>query len=198
MPVLDMSRLNTSIGICGVVSTLAAVYSKRPGAQHSIDVQTSGGSDALTYVYDIICGFLSYLDESDDKEVIQETEAITKSFGGVYASWTVKGYLTRGRLEEDVKGGRYAMALTPKGILALLEFLGMRGVLSDKEVSGDAIIGLTRSGAPANRWGNLAHWAYRSSDGTWLNHGKTYQSLSDLNLAAGRDYSAITWISLHG
>ncbi len=198
MPVLDISRLNTSIGICGVVSTLAAVYSMRPGVQHSVNIQTSESSDALTYVYDIICGFLSYLEENGDKEVIQETEAITKSFGGVYSSWTVTGYLTRGRREEDLKGGRYAMALTPNGILALLEFLGLRGVRSDKDVPGDAIIGLTRSGAPTNNWGNLAHWTFRSSAGTWLNHGANYTSLSALNQAASRDYSAITWISVHG
>jgi hypothetical protein len=90
------------------------------------------------------------------------------------------------------------MALTPKGILSLLEFLGLWGVLSDKEVVGDAIVGLTRTGAPKNTWRDLAHWTYRSSNGTWLNQGDTFQSLLALNKAAGKDYSAITWISVHG
>lgn len=198
MSVASISSLNAKIGICGVVSTIAAVYEKRPGAQQLINDRTSSRDGSLAYVYEIICGYLSYLQEYGEDEVIQETEAITKSFGGVYANWTVKGYLSRGMREEEKRGGGFAMALTPNGILALLEFLGMRGVNLGKDVPGDAIVGLTRKEAPINRWGNLAHWAYRYSNGTWLNHGTTYDSLEALSKAAGRDYQEIIWISVHG
>ena len=197
MPVFEMSALNKKIGICGVLSTIAAIYVTRPGVRSGVDCHTGDSANSLNYVYDIICGFLSYLDENNENEVMQETEAITKSFGGHYAAWTVKGYLTRGRLEEDAKGGAYAMALTPKGILALLEFLGMTGVWNKNDVVGDAVIGLTRKGAPINQWGNLAHWTYRTAKGQWLNNGNVYNSLADLNLAAGRDYQEIYWISVH-
>lgn len=196
MPVLEMSELNKKIGICGVLSTIAAVYLNRPGARSGVDSHTANSSNSLDYVYDIICGFLSYLQDNDN-EVILETEEITKSFGGPYANWTAQGYLSRGRLEENAKGGAYAMALTPKGILALLEFLGMTGVWNKNDVIGDAIIGLTRQGAPNNRWGNLAHWTYRTANGKWLNNGVVYNSLKDLNAAAGRDYQEIYWISVH-
>lgn len=198
MPIPEISTLNERIGICGVVSTIAAVYAARPGAKETIDNSTKNGSSSLVYVYDIICGFLSYLTQHDELEVLQETEAITKSFGGHYATWTVIGYLTRGRLEEHTKAGGYAMALTPKGILALLEFLGMWGVLASGPVVGDAIIGLTRPGAPSNKWNNLAHWAYRSADGTWLNNGKRYSSLDALGKSVGKDYSEVYYISVHG
>jgi hypothetical protein len=62
--------------------------------------------------------------------------------------------------------------------------------------AGSAILGLTRTGGPKNRFKNLAHYVYKTKSGKLMSWGEEFKDLAALNNAKNRDYSVVYRISL--
>jgi hypothetical protein len=189
---------NATQGICGFTSTLYAVYSNRPELKGYLD-KALAPADRSTRLMAEIKSFLVMMQAEGKHKVLSDIEALTRSFEG-YGAWTLKDYIADIN-KMGVPGSKplaaFSIAMPPESTMEYMRTAwGMRPSLVDKLVSGDAIVGLTRTGGPRNAWKNLAHYVYQGANGTIYSWGEQFKSLEAVNKAKGRDYSVIYTIKV--
>jgi hypothetical protein len=190
----DMGIENSSQGICGFTSTLYAVYDNRPQLRQRLG-NALGGPDRKTRMMAEIKTFLQMMKAEGNNTVLNEITELTRTFPG-YDAWSVDSYIER---INSLNVGNYSIAMPPEATMQYMRTAwDMRPVLRDDEVPGDVILGLARTGGPVNRWSNLAHYVYRSANGTVYSWGEQFNSLADVNSRKGKDYSVVYRIMVHG
>jgi hypothetical protein len=139
--------------------------------------------------------FLQMMKAESNSAVLNEITELTRTFPG-YQAWTVDSYIER---INSLNVGNYSIAMPPEATMQYMRTAwDLRPASRDDDAPGDAILGLTRTGAPVNRWGNLAHYVYRSANGTFYSWGEQFASLADVNSRKGKDYSVVCRIMVHG
>lgn len=189
---------NSRHGICGFTSTIYAVYENMPHMRHKIDTSSP---DAATRLMAEIKTFLVLMKAQGKQSILNDIRELTQSFGGVYATWTPDSYISKINATACAVGvdaviTNYSIAIPPN---ALMEYMKeMWGFNPAIALSGhNAIVGLTRTGAPHNRFGNLAHYVYEGPDGTLYSWGQEFSDLNDLNTKKHRDYSVVSRIKVN-
>jgi hypothetical protein len=139
--------------------------------------------------------FLQMMKAEGTDAVLSEITELTRTFPG-YEGWTVNSYIER---INSLNLGNYSIAMPPEATMQYMRTAwDLRPVSRDDDAPGDVILGVTRTGGPVNRWGNLAHYVYRSANGTVYSWGEQFASLDDLNATKGKDYTVVCRIMVHG
>ncbi len=196
MPGIDaMGVENDEYGICGFTSTLYAVYSRRPNLQNRLDT-AMGDTTRRTRMMAEIKTFLQMMRANGKFFLLRDIAELTRSFPG-YEHWSVNYYIKR--INRQIPDDDYSIAMPPEATMEYMRTAwDMRPALVDTDRPGDVILGLTRSGAPANRWKNLAHYVFRDAAGTIYSWGDQFTDLDDVNARRDKDYSVIYRIMVHG
>lgn len=189
---------NDTQGICGFTSTLYAVYSNRPELKGYLDKALAPKDRALRMMAEIKT-FLVMMEAEGKDKIRTDIEALTRSFAG-YGSWTLESYIESINAM-GVPGSQpvanYSIAMPPEGTMEYMRTAwGMRPSLVQNLVSGDAILGLTRTGGPRNAWKNLAHYVYQGANGVIYSWGEQFKDLAAVNKAKSKDYSVIYTIKV--
>ena len=189
----DMGIENVHQGICGFTSTLYAVYMNRPSLQKRLEGALKAETRSTRLMAEIKT-FLQMMKADGNTAVLNEIAELTKSFPG-YDKWNVDSYI-KGINELNPK---YSIAMPPNATMEYMRTAwDLRPFLADQSLPGDVILGLTRSGAPQNRWKNLAHYVYQDTSGRIYSWGEQFSDLSDMNTIKSRDYSVIYRIMVNG
>ncbi|NRR32532.1 hypothetical protein HSX11_20395 [Oxalobacteraceae bacterium] len=190
----DMGIVNDTQGICGFTSTLYAVYMSRPNLQRKLD-RALDASMRDTRMMAEIKTFLVMMKAAGNQTVLDEIAELTKTFPG-YGAWSVDWYI--GEINK-LAVGNFSIAMPPDATMEYMRTAwDLRPTLVTSEQPGDAILGLTRTGAPVNRWNNLAHFVFRSAAGKIYSWGEQFDDLAACNTAKGKDYSVVYRIMVHG
>lgn len=185
---------NDMHGICGFTSTLYALYIDRPNLQQRLEHALSPATRRTRMMAEIKT-FLQMMKAGGKDGILQDIGELTRTFAG-YGGWTVDKYIDE---INKIGGGDYSIAMPPEATMEYMRTMwGMRPVLTDRELPGDAILGLTRPNGPQNRWGNLAHYVYQGADGRIYSWGRQFSDLADVNTKEGKDYSVVYRIMVHG
>ena len=190
----DMGIENATHGICGFTSTLYAIYLNRPKLQKGVD-KAMDASTRRARLRAEIKTFLQMMKAEGNTDVLGEITELTKTFPN-YGAWTVNSYIDAVNKQTT---GDYSIAMPPESTMRYMQTAwDLRPVLTDKTIPGDVILGLTRTGAPVNRWKNLAHYVYQSAGGRIYSWGEQFDSMAEVNKKKNKDYSIIYRIMVHG
>ena len=180
---------NATQGICGFTSTMYAIYANRPelraGLQRAFDDKTRS-----TRLMAEIKSLLVTMNAEGKQGVLDQIMELTRTFPN-FGGWTVDSYIAS---INSQTAANYSIAMPPEATMEYMRSAWkMRPSLVDmlRPGGGDAVFGLTRTGAPRNRWKNLAHYVYRAGDGTLLSWGEKFNDLNDLNTRKNRDYAVV-------
>jgi hypothetical protein len=195
MPAIDaMGKENAKHGICGFTSTLYAVHDSRPALHEGLDRALDKETRRIRTMAEIKT-FLEIMRGTGKATVLADITELTRTFPG-YGSWTIESYIEK---IDNFDTGDYSIAMPPESTMEYMRTAwDMRPVLTDQVIPGDVILGLTRTGAPVNRWKNLAHYVYQSAAGRIYSWGKQFDSMEDVNTKRDRDYSVVYRIMVHG
>lgn len=192
----DMGVANADHGICGFTSTLYMVHKHRPGLHAYLD-RALGDQEGMrdTRLQAEIKTFLRMMQAKGAGRLLKEIQELTSSFPG-YKQWRIESYIDR--INKRQADADYSIAMPPRAVAEYVRTMWqMRAYIEDRDVPGDAILGLTRTGM-ANRWKNLAHYVFRDRNGRLYSWGEQFDDLAAVNAAKGRDYSVVHRIMLHG
>lgn len=197
----EFGAINNSQGICGFTSTLYAVYEHMPSVGGQLD---AAAGDARTRLMAEIKTFLVMLKAYGKQSLLDEIETLTKTFPK-YEGWTIEKYIqsinNAARPDGvDTPNINFSIAMPPKPLVEYLRMVWgfvpfIENSLTDKVEN--SILGLTRTGAPENTHGNLAHYVYKNSKGKILSWGEEFTSIADMNQKREKDYSIVSRISLN-
>jgi hypothetical protein len=195
MPKIDLMGIeNDTQGICGFTSTLYAVYVNHPSLRGKLE-RALDDTTRSTRLMAEIKTFLQMMKAGGNSAVLGDITELTRTFPG-YDAWTVDSYIEE---INKLTVGNFSVAMPPEATMEYMRTAwNMRPVLTDTVVPGDAILGLTRTNAPVNRWKNLAHYVFQSARGRIYSWGETFNDLADVNTQRGKDYSVIYRIMVHG
>lgn len=186
---------NDTHGICGFTSTLYALYHRRPSLQNRLD-QAMDDATRATRMMAEIKTFLRIMQAEGNQRILKAITELTRTFPK-YERWTVERYI-RGISRQTI-ANNYSIAMPPEATMEYMRTAwDMRPVLSDTDQPGDVILGLTRTGAPRNRWKNLAHYVFQAAGGTIYSWGDQFSDIAEMNARRKRDYSVIYRIMVHG
>ena len=195
MPDINLMGIeNDTQGICGFTSTLYAVHMNYPGLRAKLEGALDDTTRSTRLMAEIKT-FLQMMKAAGKNDILGQITELTQTFPN-YGTWSVDSYITKINNQTDRD---YSIAMPPEATMEYMRTVwNLRPVLTDKVQPGDVILGLTRTGAPANRWNNLAHYVYQAADGKVYSWGQQFTDLADLNTKRGRDYSVIYRIVVHG
>ncbi|ESS72727.1 hypothetical protein MGMO_49c00120 [Methyloglobulus morosus KoM1] len=195
----DMGVENDTQGICGFTSTLYAVYMNQPQLRQKLG-DALGNDETVRSLRMMaeIKTFLQMMKADGNNAVLDEITELTSSFDG-YDTWTVDSYIDKinqlgvdNKETDEIIIDDFSIAMPPDSTMEYMRTAwGLKPFLTDDVLPGDVILGLTRTGAPINRWKNLAHYVYQSADGTIYSWGGQFTDLDDVNTKRNRDYSVI-------
>lgn len=192
----DMGVANVNHGICGFTSTLYMVHKHRPGTQASLD-RALGDKEGMrdSRMQAEIKVFLRMMQAKGASRLLKEIQELTSSFPG-YEHWRIESYIDR--ISNRQADADYSIAMPPRAVAEYVRTMWqIRAFIEDRDVPGDAILGLTRTGM-VNRWGNLAHYVFRDRHGRLYSWGEQFDDLATVNSVKGRDYAVVHRIMLHG
>jgi hypothetical protein len=139
--------------------------------------------------------FLVMMKAEGNDTVLGAIAELTKTFPG-YEAWSVDAYIAE---INKLVVGNFSIAMPPEAVIEYMRSAwDLRPVLTDKVLPGDAILGLTCTGGPVNRWRNLAHYVYQSASGRIYSWGQQFDNLAAVNTSQGKDYSVVYRIMVHG
>ena len=185
---------NEEQGICGFTSTLYALYMDRPNLQRELKDALSPATRSTRLMAEIKT-FLQMMRAEGKNAILRDITELTQAFDG-YGGWTVDAYIESINSIGEVD---YSIAMPPGSVMEYMRTAwNMRPFLTDNDQPGDVILGLTSTTAPVSRWRNLAHYVYRSADGTIYSWGQQYANLDHLNEQAEDDFSVVYRIMVHG
>ena len=193
MPDIDrMGKENTKQGICGFTSTLYAVYMNQPQLQGQLS-GALGAQTRSTRLMAEIKTFLQMMKADGKNNILSQIAELTRTFPG-YDAWSVDSYIKE---INTLKVGNYSIAMPPEATMEYMRTAwDLHPVLKDNCTSGNVILGLTRTGAPQNKWKNLAHYVNMSRAGRIYSWGEQFDSLADMNTKKRKDYSVIYCITV--
>ncbi len=194
MPDVDLMGIeNASQGICGFTSTLYAVYMNQSQLQARL-TGAMGGATRSTRLMAEIKTFLQMMKAAGRQEILNGIEELTRTFPR-YGTWTVDTYIAG---INTLNLGNYSIAMPPEAVKEYLRVAWNIVANIDNADTGNknAILGLSRTGAPMNKWKNLAHYVYRDMAGRIYSWGEQFTDLAKMNTAKNRNYSVIYTISL--
>jgi hypothetical protein len=188
----DMGTANEKHGICGITSTLYAVYQNMPSLQDRLGSALSG-ADRDTRLMGEIKTFLRMMKADGKNSILTDITELTQTFPN-YEGWSVELYIKQ--IDDALSTGSLSMAMPPDAVVEYIRTMwGMKAKIEMpvwyRGVSGPVILGLTRTGAPRNRWNNLAHYVYKDSKGIIHSWGKTFKDMATLNKVKNKDYKVI-------
>lgn len=190
----DMGVENATQGICGFTSTLYAVYMRRPQLRKELEGALDDKTRSTRLMAEIKT-FLQMMKADGKSEILGQITELTRSFPN-YEKWSVDSYIEK---INELKVGNFSIAMPPEATMEYMRTAWeMRPNLATNAMSGDAVVGLTRTGGPKNRWKNLAHYVFQSADGRIYSWGEQFADLEEVNKKKGKDYSVIYRIMLHG
>jgi len=196
----DLGAVNIKHGICGFTSTLYALDELRPKTKQLI---ADAAKDARTRLMAEIKTFLVIMKAQGKQEILNEIVELTQSFNG-YENWTIEAYINKINSAARPSGVstpniNFSIAMPPKSLMEYLHTVWEFNPVLDNPLAihaGSAILGLTRTGGPKNRFKNLAHYVYQTKSGKLMSWGEEFKDLATLNNAKGRNYSVVYRISL--
>ena len=190
MPIDDVGTLNNPWGICGVTSSLYAVYNHSP---------SSAGIDAKAkdpiWVMNEIKSYLESLKFYGETQLLNDITEFTRCFGDQFKSWSLEKYVNRvlnksGPGFLPLENAKFSVAMPPH---AVIDYLKRRcSFLHAKQVpltpmAAESIIGVYSNARPSGMYGNLRHYFYQKN-GTYYSWGLQYPDLtSALNAKLGYD-----------
>lgn len=173
--VLEISELNKGWGICGFASALGALYQNK-AIGGAID-QAVSHNQLNTRLLAEIKSYLVMLQSENNNLLLDEIARFTRSFGGVYASFTIQAYINKiSSIGSNIAnvGKDFSIAMPPNGVADFLRRIGgVKAVLvggSCPELN-DAILGLGDK-TVSDQWKGLRHWVYKKGDSEIYNWGK--------------------------
>jgi hypothetical protein len=190
----NMGIENETQGICGFTSTLYAVYTNRPELQDRLKGALDMATRSTRLMAEIKT-FLQMMKAAGNNDILDQITELTQTFPG-YEKWSVDAYIEE---INKLKVGNFSIAMPPEATMQYMRTAwGLQPVLTDQVLAGDVILGLTRTGAPTNRWKNLAHYVYQSAGGRIYSWGEQFANLAEVNTKRSRDYSVIYRIMVGG
>lgn len=184
----DMGIENVKRGICGFTSTLYALYDNQPQLRNRLG-GALGGQHRSTRLMAEIKTFLQMMKADGNQAVLNDITELTRTFAG-YGGWSVHSYIAT---INELKDHDFSIAMPPGATVEYMRVAwDMKPILTNKVVPGAAILGLTKkTGAPQNRWNNLAHYVYQSASGRIYSWGEQFDDLQKLNITKQKDYLVV-------
>ena len=188
MPKIDLMGIeNETQGICGFTSTLYAVYTNSPILRGKLEGALDDTMRSTRLMAEIKT-VLMMMKAANNNTVLDQITELTRTFPN-YGGWTVDSYIQK---INDLTVGDYSIAMPPDATMEYMRTAwDMHPRMAGNVESGHAILGLTRTGAPLNRWKNLAHYVYQNANGRLYSWGAQFKDLAELNQKRKRDYSVI-------
>jgi hypothetical protein len=193
----DMGVLNNGWGICGFTSSLYALYQNNPTQRQKL---AKGGRTSTRMLAEIKT-YLRLLQAEKETELLSAIQTFTRSFGGIFSSFTIPGYIEAiNRVGEtgvaNTGDRKYSIAIPPDGVVDYLRrvcgFNNATIVALDSPAT-EYVMGVSKPDRPAHLYNRLAHYMY-ALNGTIYSWGQTFNSITAANAA----YSLCYKISIHG
>ena len=191
----EMGKVNANYGVCGITSSLYALYTHSPGQQQYFT--SVGGRKA--FVLGKIVEFLLQLKYTNTK-MLKEIEAFTRKFDG-YGGFNIDQYLKTYKSwsfsdSATDPPGDISVAIHPEAVVAFLRtscnFRNAREIPLS-QTRHEAIIGVTDGDPRFNVYKGLCHYVYKRGN-TIYSWGQTFTSVAD----ADTDFKACVMISMSG
>lgn len=172
--------LNAGWGICGITSSLYALY------QHRGDNKLAQSALVGSRMLAEIKTFLVTLQANHDLTTLGEIEAFTKLFPG-FGGWSVKGYIAsinqigqKNFVVNTNDDKTYSLGLPPRAVVKYLRlmcnFHGARE-LHLSQNANEMIIGVRMKNGRTAPYNGLVHWMYMHN-GTVYSWGQQFDSVT--------------------
>jgi hypothetical protein len=144
----QLGVVNNDWGVCSFTSACYALYAKRPG-QRGIIINATRRFTVLASIKI----FLNELQASGENELLGEIVEFTRSFGGIFADFTIGDYINRvndsegmANIENDKSFG---IGMPPNAVVRYLETWGLEAKVRrvktfSPDLGGNAIIGVRK------------------------------------------------------
>lgn len=172
----DMGVLNKSWGICGFTSTMYAVYKHTAKQARSgvIDV-----SDPKVMLAEIL-RYLDLLAKAQDQTTLDSIADFTKSFGGIFAGFTMTKYMESLRNgPPDLTNAAFSIAMPPAAVVDYLKRGWGFSAAAEVPVSAtgsEFILGVRRADT-TTPYGGLRHYIYERNN-KFYSWGSQFASLN--------------------
>lgn len=197
MTIDNMGVMNAGWGICGFTSSLYALYTNKPSEQ----VKLAKGGGTPTMVLAEVKSYLRMLQADERQDLLSGITAFTRSFGGVFAGFTIEDYITRingvvslGASPTDEKFG---IAMPPDAVVDYLkrvcDFGGAR-LVDPGDACSECILGVYKTASPGGPHKGLKHYLYYLN-GTIYSWGNQFASV---DAAMGKGWDVCYKIAIAG
>ena len=173
----NMGVLNKSWGICGFTSTMYAVYKHTAKQARSsiIDV-----SDPKVMLAEIL-RYLDLLAKAQEQSTLDAIENFTKSFGGIFAGFTMTKYMESLRNgPPDLTNAAFSIAMPPAAVVDYLKRGWGFSTAAEVPVTTagtEFILGVRRADTSTPH-GGLRHYIYERHN-KFYSWGNRFGSLTD-------------------
>jgi hypothetical protein len=178
MTVLKISDLNKGWGICGFASSLGALFQN--SAYAKIINRAVNHNELNTRLLAEIKSYLVILQGEDNYLLLGEIERFTRSFGGVFSSFSIDKYIAKiNQISSNAPYAYdrgYSIAMPPNALVDYLqhncEMVNAHKIACRNSTTNNVILGLGDPAKAGNEWKGLVHWVYKKSDSEIYNHGE--------------------------
>jgi hypothetical protein len=195
----SMGLTNNFWGICGINSSLYALYQNNPALRSRLEK----GALIPTMILAEIKTFLRMLEAEGKQSLLGEIESFTRTFNG-FEAFTVRSYIERiNEAAANVSSGsasqwnlleepKFSIALPPNAVVYYLQkicgFDNARLVGLDS-ADTELVLGLWRNdGDNMNTYNGLRHYVYYRN-GTYYSWGQQFASIAQMQ----RNYAGICY-----